>query len=131
VAVSTDVKISTLSYVILYVKDTTKSVPFYRDTLGLKVRVDEHGWVEFESGAVTLALHGHENMPAKRQDGEPIVVFNVENIQQAYEALKAKGVKFEKEPHQVCEGAEGKVGKSADFVDLDGNRLSIFGYEKK
>jgi lactoylglutathione lyase len=130
-ALSTDVKISTLSYVILYVKDTTKSVPFYRDTLGLKVRVDEHGWVELETGSVTLALHAHEKMPATRTDAEPIVVFNVENIQEAYAALKAKGVKFEGDPKQVCEGAEGKVGKSADFKDPDGNHLSIFGYEKK
>jgi catechol 2,3-dioxygenase-like lactoylglutathione lyase family enzyme len=126
--VSTDVKLSTLSYVILYVKDTAKTVPFYRDTLGMKVKVDEQGWVELESGPVTLALHAEANLPAKRE-GQPIVVFNVENIQQAYESLKAKGVKFEKEPHVVCE-AEGKSGKSADFVDPDGNRLSIFGYEK-
>lgn len=128
--VPTDVKISTLSYVILYVKDTAKTVPFYRDTLGLKVKVNEQGWVEFESGAVTLALHADENLPAKRAGGEPIVVFNVDDIQIAYEALKSKGVKFEKEPHVVCE-AEGKSGKSADFVDPDGNRLSIFGYVKK
>ena len=130
-AVSTDVKLSTLSYVILYVKDTKKTVPFYRDTLGMKVRVDEHGWVELESGPVTLALHAHENLAPTRSDSEPIVVFNVDNIKHAYEALKAKGVKFDGEPKQVCEGAEGKVGLSADFKDPDGNRLSIFGYEKR
>jgi catechol 2,3-dioxygenase-like lactoylglutathione lyase family enzyme len=130
-ALSTDVKISTLSYVILYVKDTKQSVAFYRDTLGLKVKVDEHGWVELETGSVTLALHGHESMPATRPEGEPIVVFNVDNIQQAYEGLKAKGVKFTDAPKQVCEGEADKVGKSADFKDPDGNRLSIFGYEKK
>lgn len=128
---TTEVKLSTLSYVILYVKDTAKTVPFYRDTLGLKVRVDEHGWVELETGSVTLALHSDDKLPAKRQGGEPIVVFNVENIQQAYESLKAKGVKFEKEPQIVCEADGNKTGKSADFVDPDGNRLSIFGYEKK
>jgi lactoylglutathione lyase len=128
-AVSTDVKLTTMSYVILYVKDTAKAVPFYRDTLGFKVKMDEHGWVELETGSTTLALHGHEKMPATRTDAEPIIVFNVENIQQAYEALKAKGIKFVSEPKVVCE-VEGKIGKSADFKDLDGNSLSIFSYEK-
>lgn len=127
--VSTEVKLSTLSYVILYVKDAAKTVPFYRDTLGLAVKVNEGGWVELESGPVTLALHSDDKLPANRQGGEPIVVFNVENIQTAYEALKAKGVQFESEPNVVCE-AEGKTGKSADFKDPDGNRLSIFGYSK-
>jgi catechol 2,3-dioxygenase-like lactoylglutathione lyase family enzyme len=42
-AVTANVKPSTLSYVIIYVKDVQKSLAFYRDTLGLKVRVDEHG----------------------------------------------------------------------------------------
>ncbi len=128
-SVSTDVKLSTLSYVILYVKDASKVVPFYTETLGLKVKMNEQGWVEFESGAVTLALHSDDKLPAKRQGGEPIVVFNVEDVQHAYEALKAKGVKFAKEPQIVCE-AEGKTGRSADFTDPDGNRLSIFSYTK-
>lgn len=128
-AVSTDVKISTLSHVILYVKDTAKTLPFYRDTLGFKVKMEEPGWVELETGTTTLCLHGHEKMPATRTDADPIMVFGVDNIQHAYEAFKAKGIKFDGEPKVVCE-AEGKVGKSADFKDPDGNRLSIFGYEK-
>lgn len=129
--VSTDVKLSTLSYVILYVKDTKKSVPFYRDTLGVKVKVDDNGWVELDTGAVTLALHAAEDYKPSMSETQPVVVFPVENIQQAYEALKAKGVKFEKEPQIVCEHDGNQVGKSADFRDPDGNRLSIYGIEKK
>ncbi len=128
--VPTDVKLSTLSYVILYVKDASKAVTFYSETLGLQVKFNEQGWVEFKSGAVTLALHSDDKLPAKRQGGEPIVVFNVEDIQHAYDGLRAKGVKFEKEPQVVCE-IEGKIGRSADFTDPDGNRLSIFAYSAK
>ena len=127
----TDVKLSTLSYVILYVRDASKSVPFYRDTLGLKVRVDSPGWVEFETGATTVALHSDEKLPAVRPHGQAVAVFNVEDIDVAYESLKAKGIKFAKEPQVVCEGEAGKVGRSADFQDPDGNPLSIFGYGAK
>ena len=126
----TDVKLSTLSYVILYVKDANKSLPFYRDTLGLKVRVDSPGWVEFETGATTVALHSDEKLPAVRPHGQAIAVFNVEDIDAAYESLKAKGIKFAKEPQVVCE-TDGKAGRSADFQDPDGNPLSIFGYSAK
>ena len=60
-SVKSPVKLSTLAYVILYVADTEKSLPFYRDILGLKVKSGDPGWVELETGATTLALHGEEN----------------------------------------------------------------------
>jgi predicted enzyme related to lactoylglutathione lyase len=70
-------------------------------------------------------LHGEENPPAQRT-GSAIVVFAVDDLQGTYEALKAKGIKFNREPQVVCEAGD-KVGKSADFTDPDGNSLSIFG----
>jgi len=128
-AVSTNVKLSQLSYVILYVKDTTKAVPFYRDTLGMKVVTEHPGWVEFETGNTKVCLHGQEDTPANQPKQTTCVCFSVDDIHGAYEALKAKGVKFSKEPHVVCEEG-GKKGYSADFYDADGNYLSIFGYAK-
>jgi catechol 2,3-dioxygenase-like lactoylglutathione lyase family enzyme len=122
----TDVKLSTISYIILYVHDTNKAVAFYRDTLGMTVKSDDEGWVELESGTTTLALHHEDNASPGPRNGSAVVVFAVEDILGAYEALKAKGVKFNAEPHQVCEAGD-HVGKSADFTDPDGNALSIFG----
>ena len=87
----TDVKLSTISYVIIYVRDANKTKAFYRDTLGLKIKVDESGWVEFDTGTCTIALHSDE----KRQANAPshaIPVFGVKDIYATYEALKAKGV---------------------------------------
>ena len=46
---STKVKLSKLSYVIVYVKDTEKATQFYRDVLGMPVKVDAPGWVEFDT----------------------------------------------------------------------------------
>lgn len=128
-AVKSDVKLKTLSYIMVYTKDTKKSLPFYRDTLGMKLRVEDEGWVEFDTGSVTFALHQSDELKTAPVLA-PVPVFEVENIQEAYESLKAKGVKFECEPHVVCE-AEGKLGKCAEFKDPDGNQLSIFGYTTK
>ncbi|HEY9714854.1 MAG TPA: VOC family protein [Chroococcales cyanobacterium] len=130
--VKSDVKLGTLGYVILYVKDTEKSLPFYSETLGLKVKTRDPGWVELETGATILALHGekHEGKEKStfvRGHGQPTPVFNVENFQKTYEALQQAGLKFESAPQQVCEVGENQVGMCAEFKDPDGNLLSIYG----
>jgi lactoylglutathione lyase len=127
--VKTNLKISTISYAIVYVRDTAKSVSFYRDVLGAKVKVDSPGWVEFDMGATTLALHSDTEFKGERRNSV-VVVFPVDNIDKAYEELKAAGVKIVTAPHQVCE-AEDTVGVSCDFEVPDGNLLSFYGNKKK
>lgn len=128
---SAAIKVSTLSYIIIYVKDTDKSSAFFRDILGLKEKMNHPGWVEFETGGTTLALHGTEKpFETKGQEAWPIVVFTVDDIQTATAALKAAGVKVLKEAQQVCEEGD-KVGLSTDFEDPDGNRFAIFSLVKK
>ena len=45
------------NYVMVNVSDMHRSVAFYRDTLGLRLKFESPGWSEFETGASTLALH--------------------------------------------------------------------------
>ena len=93
----------------------------------MTVKMEDGGWIELESGATTLALHQtDEKMTGEARPASPIVVFTVEKIQEAYEALKAKGIEFSKEPHEVCSTPD-HTGLSADFRDPYGNELSIFG----
>jgi len=125
------IKLSTLGYVILYVPNTDTALKFYRDTLGISVRMSEEGWTELETGTTTLALHAEKEGKTEKITGNlPVIVFNVEDINDAYDQLKSKGVKFEKEPQIVCE-MDDHVGKSADFQDPFGNRLSIFAMAPK
>lgn len=128
-AVKSEVKLTTLSYVIIYVPNTKEATAFYRDKLGFKVKMEEDGWVELETGSATVALHGAENLPEKREE-KTNLVFSVENIKEAYEGLKEQGIKFEGEPHEVCSTPD-HVGMSANFKDPWGNQLSIFGMEAK
>ena len=121
---STSLKISTLSYVVIYVSDIAKSMAFYRDKLGMTVKMNQPSWVEFETGATTLGLHATDNMPEVK-DGHPALIFQVDDVYAAAAALKANGIKLKEEPRQVCEEGD-KVGISADFVDLDGNLLAVF-----
>ena len=124
-------KLSTIGYAIVYVKDIAKSVPFYRDVLGVRVKVEGTGWAEFDTGATTLALHAEEE--GKTHDarsGSTMLVFPVESIDDAHEVLKSNGVKIVKAPHQVCETPTG-IGYSIDFEDPDGNLLSLYTEKKK
>ncbi len=48
---------SKVDYVMVIVSDMHRSVAFYRDTLGLRLKFESPGWSEFETGTTTLALH--------------------------------------------------------------------------
>jgi lactoylglutathione lyase len=125
--VSTGVKLSTLSYAILYVKNVAKSVPFYRDTLGIKVKMESPDWVEFETGATTLALHAEEKLASHKDPHGVTMCFSVDDLIGTYESLKQSGIKFSSEPKAVCEPFGDQVPSCAEFEDLDGNKLSIYG----
>ncbi len=46
-----------ISYAIVFVSDMKRSIAFYRDVLGIKLRFESPGWTEFETHGATLALH--------------------------------------------------------------------------
>jgi lactoylglutathione lyase len=100
-------------YILVYVSDMQRSVAFYRDILGLPLRFTTPGWSEFETGSVALALHrGSDERLEERlseQGGRPPagvahLAFVVENIQLAYEGLKARGANFSLPPQKQVTG---------------------------
>jgi len=96
-------------YLLVYVSDMQRSVAFYRDILGLPLRFTTPGWSEFETGSVTLALHrgGDERLPehgGRPPAGVAQLGFVVENIQVAYEDLKARGANFSLPPQKQVTG---------------------------
>ena len=120
-----DFRLSQISIVMLGTKDTSRSIEFYRDKLGLEVRNQIPGFAFLNAGAVTLCL----SEELARAAGDPVagateVVFSVEHVRAAHEALKGKGVAFTHEPRNVT----GPFW-AANFNDLDGHKLSIFGNE--
>jgi lactoylglutathione lyase len=84
------------------VSDMTRSIRFYRDTLGLTLKFESPEWSEFQTGTTTLALHGggkprsegmHE-LGEGMTAGTCSVGFNADNLDSVYEELKLKGVVF-------------------------------------
>ena len=109
---------------MVMVSDMDRSVRFYRDTLGLKLRFQSPDWTEFDIDSNTLALHSG-GVPAppdkERYAGRASIGFNVENVDKVFEELKSKGVRVVMPPTQrPSEGI-----RLAVVLDPDGLPVSI------
>jgi lactoylglutathione lyase len=96
-------------YVIVYVSDMQRSVAFYRDVLGLPVKFTSPGWSEFQTGSTTLALHrtGEEKLAphqGRPPAGQAHLGFIVDDLQAAYEELRARDVYFSLPPQKQTSG---------------------------
>jgi predicted enzyme related to lactoylglutathione lyase len=103
--------------VVLYVRDMTRAIEFYRDVVGLEVEFESAGWTTFRTGACTLALHATE----RRQPGagEPDPTFLVADADHERARLAVAGV-------EVTETREPVIGvRVFDARDPDGNRFSL------
>jgi predicted enzyme related to lactoylglutathione lyase len=123
---TTPYSIPPATMVILGTRDVQKSIPFYRDLLGLKLTQQFEGFAFFNAGNITLILSEGSSQAAKHVVGATEIVFSVEDVRAAHEALKNQGVKFSKDPFQVT----GPMW-AAHMLDPDGHLLSIFGPEGK
>ena len=91
---------------------------FYEKTLGLNKKYQYSSYAGFDCGGVEIGLIPKENM--KREEDAPVVEFIVNDVDKTCRALRAKRVKFVKEPHDETWG-----GRQATFLDPDGNKLEI------
>src|SRR5258707_1578349 len=92
-------------YIIVFVSDMQRSTAFYRDTLGLPLKFTSPGWTEFNTEAITIALHmTGGGTPAQKQalppPGNADIGFMVEDLQSAYDELKARGAVFSLPPQK-------------------------------
>jgi len=100
--------------------DLDRSVGFYRDVLGMDlVSRYEDDWAEFDIGGDRLALHGSRG--AAPPVNGATVVFEVEDLDTAMNALIGKGVIFDGDVVEIPEGG----GRFASFRDPAGNLLQI------
>jgi len=117
-------RLTKVGLVMLGIADLEKSVAFYRDRLGMKLTAQFEGFAFFDGGGMTLALSLGLAQATGKGAGAVEVVFSVEHVGAAYDALRNQGVQFSSEPRVISPGNWG-----ADFRDPDGHILSIFGPE--
>ena len=52
-----------VDYVILYVRDLDRSIGFYRDVVGLPLKLREAGYAEFATAGTRFALYERDRLP--------------------------------------------------------------------
>jgi len=123
--------ITGFDHIGITVKDLDKSIEFYTRILdfkeGRKFEYLERGVtiLFLNVGKVQLELFGHskEVLEAEKkplQAGVAHIALEVENLNETYEKLKARGIEFEREPRVAMMGQ-----KIVFLSDPDGNILEL------
>ena len=117
-----EIKITRINHVGIPISDRAKTLPFYRDILGLNIiasQVDNANviWTQLNDGAMI-----HPIEPTEGQERNPAswhVAFQVEDIDAAREKMVEEG-------YEITSEGERHDGQRFLFVfDPDGNRIEI------
>lgn len=97
----------TMKYVILYVNNFEETIHFYRNILGLPVKMQQGTYVEFDTGATILSINTRDSVreeigldvPNVLSDAQTFEIgFVVDDVQATIETLRTQGVTVVKEP---------------------------------
>jgi len=105
------------------VSNFQESVAFYENILGLPKKSQWSTYAVFDLCGIMLGLEPGGEKGAKK--GAPDIYLQVENVDEAYEELKDKGVRFITEPKDQSWGA-----RTAKFTDPDGNTFILVQLKK-
>jgi catechol 2,3-dioxygenase-like lactoylglutathione lyase family enzyme len=113
--------------IIICTRERAKSLPFYRDKLGLTLLSEDDFAAVFDIGGEIMRL---STVAGWRPHEHTVLGFKVGDIAKTVRALKAKGVATIVYPgfNQDADGvwtAPGGAVKVAWFNDPDGNNLSL------
>lgn len=111
--------IGKLDTFMVVVKDMDRSVKFYRDVLGLKVKSQEPEWTALDAGAVQIGLHAESEHLHVRPTEAAGFGFDVDDIHKTIESLKAKGT------HIIMPPKQERFGWLSIFTDPDGYHIQL------
>jgi len=119
----TGLRLGPIGQISRHVRDIESSVAWYSEVLGLPHLYTFGDLAFFDCGGTRLFLSVAE---PGANPGEPSVIyFRVPDIQQAFDALAARGVEFAGAPHMIHRHESGVEEWMAFFKDPDGNLLAI------
>jgi catechol 2,3-dioxygenase-like lactoylglutathione lyase family enzyme len=106
-----------LSTAIVNCRDLATTRAFYRDRVGLHVKMDSPWWVELDAGRTNFALHPWVDRPeAEMHHSQPVTLgFAVDDLRAWSEVARERGVAFLNAP--IDEG----FGLTAEATDPEGN----------
>jgi catechol 2,3-dioxygenase-like lactoylglutathione lyase family enzyme len=103
------------------VKDIKQAEAWYGEVLGLPHLYTFGKLAFFDCGGTRLFLTEGGDVPKE----ESILYLRVTDIEEAHNALKARGVEFTSAPHMIHRHADGTEEWMAFFKDPEGRPLAI------
>jgi predicted enzyme related to lactoylglutathione lyase len=104
-----------LKRIILFTPDMPRLTRFYRDVLGLRLKIDEPNYKEFDAGGCGIALHNGTSKVGARS---PKLSFTTEDIAAARAVLIARGA-------ELGEVKSGASLSRCEGKDPDGNPFQL------
>ncbi len=102
----------------LIVQDVPSAAAFFRDVVGLTLRVSEERFAELDAGDVTIMLSPDALVPVKRAAGV-ILHFQVDDVGQALERDRSHGATVLLEPTRTDWGTESAMIAGPEDIVVD------------
>lgn len=114
--------LSTIGQISVTVKELDRAVSYYRDQLGMRFLFQVPNMAFFDCSGVRLML----TMPEARSDEihTSILYYKVDDIQDAYQVLKERNVRFNGLPHKIADLEDHELWM-AFFRDSESNLLAL------
>ena len=115
--------LSAIGQIAMPVRDLGRGVEFYRDRLGLRFLFQvPPGLAFFQCGSIRLMVE----VPPEQEFQHPgsILYFVVDDIDEAYQELKGRGVVFRDGPHLIAKMPDHELWM-AFFNDGEGNKHAL------
>ena len=117
-----------IAQIAIRVDETARASAFYKDVLGMQHLFTFGELAFFDCGGVRLMLS-----PAEKPEFDhpaSILYYKVDDILDAYETLRNRGVAFEAEPHIVAKMPAYDLWM-AFFRDSEGNTLAVMSEQQR
>jgi catechol 2,3-dioxygenase-like lactoylglutathione lyase family enzyme len=117
------VSLSRIGQIAVTVHDLDRAVAFYRDVLGMRLLFQVPPKLAFfDCGGIRLML----TLPEQAELDHPgsILYYQVDDLQQTWDALRGHGIDAREEPHLVARMPDHELWM-ASFRDPEGNTLAL------
>ena len=116
-------KLDSIGQIHVGVSDIARATAFYRDVLGMTLlfEIPEQKMAFFDCNGIRLYLSADQS---DEFPSNPLIYYNVADINEAYQAISAHGVEFRREPH-IVHRTESYELWMAGFFDSEGNFIHL------
>jgi len=111
-----------VSQIGIPVKELDRAITFYSDILGLPLLFQTDRMAFYDLNGLRIML----SLPEKEEFAHTssVLFYQVEDIQDGYKELSAKGLVFAREPHLVTRMGDTETWM-AFFTDSEGNTMAL------